>query len=95
MPVIYIEIDRLLALTVQGASMTISNDGIDTQGILIGHIEAERCNVRGDGNTEVVGINIWLHWLLLGITYRLVGTGSKQQGEEGDEHLFHGCAGVW
>ena len=77
MPVINIKINRFFPLAMQTVSMAICNDGIDTHSFLIRHIKAERRNVHGYGDTEVVWIDLRLPSLLLSIANRLC-TGSKQ-----------------
>ena len=72
MPVVDVEVDRFLALTVQTVPMAIGNDGIDTQCCLICHVETERCYIHGYSDTEVVGIDPGLFCLLPGIADGLV-----------------------
>ena len=65
MPVVKVEIDGVVALTVQFVSVTVGNDGIDALDRLIGHIEVERGDIDGNGDTNVVGVYVGLCGLLL------------------------------
>ena len=77
MPVVDIEVNGFFSLTMQTVSMTVCNDSINAQCRLICHIKAERSNVHGYSNTEVVRIYLGLLSLLLGIADGLR-TGRKQ-----------------
>lgn len=69
MPVVKVEVDRFLTLAVQGIAMTIRNDGINKHSRLISHIEAERGDIHGYGNTDVVWIDLRQNAFLLCILY--------------------------
>ena len=51
MPIVHVEVNGLFTLAVQVVSVTVCNGGIDQQGVLIGHAEAERSDIHGDGDT--------------------------------------------
>ena len=69
-------------LAVQAVAVTIGNDGINTQCSLIGHVKAQRRNVHGYSNTEIVGIDLRLNVFLLCIADRFGATDKKQKRDE-------------
>ena len=77
MPVVKVEIDGVVALTVQFVSVTVGNDGIDAQGCLVGHIEVERGDIDGYGDTDVVGVYIGLCGLLLRVADGFCASGQQ------------------
>ena len=71
-PVIKVEVCRLVALGVQTVSVAVGNDGINKLCRLISHVKADRSNVHGYGDTNVVRIDMWQRGLLLGILNSLI-----------------------
>ena len=65
MPVVHVEVNGFLALTVQVVPVTVGDDGIDTQCCLICQTKAKRSNIYGYGDTEIIGIDGWQNVLLL------------------------------
>ena len=67
MPLVNIEVCRLLALGMQAAAVAVGNDGIDAQCRLVCHVKAQRGDVHGNGDADIVGIDPGLLCLLFGI----------------------------
>ena len=78
MPFVNIEVRRLLALGMQATAVAAGNDGIDAQCRLVCHVKAQRGDVHGNGDADIVGINPRLCVLLSGIADGL-GAGHQQQ----------------
>ena len=75
MPVVKVEVYRFFALTVQAVSVAVADDGINEQGLLVGHAKVERRYVYGYGDADVVGVYLRLCRLLLGIADSLRASG--------------------
>ena len=79
MPVFKVKIDRFIALTVQRVSMSVRDDGIDTQHGFINHREVKRCNIDRDGNPEIVRIDWRQNGLLPCIANLFIATNEEKQ----------------
>ena len=81
-PVVNVEIDRLFSLAMQAVPVTVCYDRIDTRSLLICHTEVERSNVHGYSDPDVIGIDIRLSRLLLGIADSLCTCYHEKRGKE-------------
>ena len=78
MPLVDIEVRRLLALGMQATAVAIGDNGIDAQCRLIRHVKAQRGDVHGNGDADIVGINPGLLCLLFGIADGLSASHQQQ-----------------
>ena len=83
MPVVEVEVDGL-ALTMLAVTMTVCNDSVNKQCLLVGHAKVKRCYVYGYGDTDVVGIDLRQSGFLLCIADGF-GTGGELQRKEESE----------
>jgi hypothetical protein len=65
MPVVNVKIDGFFALAVKAITVDISDHSINTQSLLVSHIETKRGNIHGYGDTQVIGIDLGQNILLL------------------------------
>ena len=88
MPFVNIEVRRLLTLGMQATAVAAGDDGIDAQCRLIRHVKAQRGDVHGNGDADIVGIDPGLFCLLFGIADGL-GAGHQQERHANEQCIVY------
>ena len=83
-PVVKVEVDRLVSLAVEDVSVAVCDDSINTRCCLVGQAEVEGSHIHGNGDADIVRIDAWVSGLLLGVADRFCGASHQHHDSRQD-----------